>query len=77
MRLIATAVAALLTMGMTWAAPAPLSPSCDYVNVDNQCRPGPDHSQDGGGLELPCRDGTTSHATHRQGACSGHGGIAH
>ncbi len=28
----------------------------------------------GGGI--PCRDGTISHAAHRQGACSYHGGIA-
>lgn len=42
-----------------------------YTNVDLQCIPRPDYS--GGGIT--CADGTTSHATHTQGACSYHGGI--
>ncbi|WP_369830846.1 DUF3761 domain-containing protein [Mycobacterium sp. 1245852.3] len=77
MKLIGRAAAAvLLTLGTTWLAPAPLSPGCDYVNVDRECRPGPDHDQSKGGLDLPCRDGTYTHSTHRQGACSHHGGLA-
>jgi hypothetical protein len=31
MTLTGAAGAALLAVGMTWAGPAPLSPSCDYV----------------------------------------------
>jgi hypothetical protein len=45
--------------------------SCDYVNVDGQCVEAPD--QDPGMIQ--CCDGSHSHATHRTGACSHHGGI--
>ncbi|OSC32574.1 hypothetical protein B8W69_00385 [Mycobacterium vulneris] len=76
MTLAGVAGAALVATGVLWFAPAPLSPSCDYVNVDYQCRPGPNHDQSDGGIDLPCRDGTFTHSTHRQGACSHHGGLA-
>ncbi|WP_406816737.1 DUF3761 domain-containing protein [Mycobacterium sp. M23085] len=46
-------------------------------DVDNQCRLSPNSDRShGGGLELPCWDGTYTHSTHRQGACSHHGGLA-
>jgi hypothetical protein len=51
-------------------SPFPSSP-CDYVNVDGQCEQGP--NQNPGNFK--CCDGTNSHATHRNGACSHHGGI--
>jgi hypothetical protein len=72
-------VAAIVMAAIGSASPvysAPLSPSCDYVNVDGQCRPAPDQNPGEGGLDLPCRDGTMTHATHRNGACSHHGGLA-
>lgn len=43
----------------------------DYVNVDGQCEPGPDQNPG----NFKCCDGTNSHAMHRNGACSHHGGI--
>jgi hypothetical protein len=51
-------------------SPFPSSP-CDYVNVDGRCEQGP--NQNPGNFK--CCDGTNSHATHRNGACSHHGGI--
>jgi hypothetical protein len=52
--------------------PSPIpSPPCDYVNVDGQCEPWPDQNRG----NFKCCDGTNSHATHRNGACSHHGGI--
>ncbi|MGV9824161.1 DUF3761 domain-containing protein [Gordonia sp. NPDC003429] len=43
-----------------------------YQNSDGGCTPIPDDTPSG----IRCKDGTYSHATHRQGACSGHGGIS-
>lgn len=75
--LIGTATVALLTLTTSWMSSGSLSsPSCDYVNVDGQCRPGDDYDPSEGGLDLPCRDGTITHSTHRTGACSHHGGLA-
>jgi hypothetical protein len=51
--------------------PIPSAPACDYVNVDGQCEPGPN----GDPGNFKCCDGANSHATHRNGACSHHGGI--
>lgn len=42
-----------------------------YQNSDGVCTPEPDSSPTG----IRCKDGSYSHATHRQGACSNHGGI--
>ena len=46
--------------------------SAYYENSDGICIPRPDGSPTG----IRCKDGTYSHATTRQGACSHHGGIA-
>lgn len=42
-----------------------------YENSDGVCTPRPDGSATG----IRCKDGSFSHAAHRQGACSSHGGI--
>jgi hypothetical protein len=51
--------------------PVSKPPPCDYINVDGQCIEAPDAN----GGNFTCCDGTHSHATHRNGACSHHGGI--
>ncbi len=55
-------------------SPLPRYQNCSngsYINSDGQsvCRPDLNHSN------IQCSDGTYSHSTHRQGACSHHGGI--
>jgi hypothetical protein len=47
------------------------APPCDYVNVEGQLIECPDPNPG----NFSCCDGTNSHATHRNGACSHHGGI--
>jgi predicted component of type VI protein secretion system len=58
-------------------APAPPQQSCangSYINSDGQtvCSP----SSNPAGATARCNDGTYSYATHHQGACSSHGGVA-
>jgi hypothetical protein len=73
----ASAVIASLAFAAPVLADEHSSPSfisaspCDYVNVDGQCIEDPDQNPG----SFTCCDGTHSHATHRNGACSHHGGI--
>src|ERR1700736_6295369 len=49
----------------------------EYQNSDGQCIPRPNQSQGvPQGATAQCRDGTYSFSTHRQGTCSGHGGVS-
>lgn len=67
MKVLLAAVLAAAVVGY----PVPNSPMCDYINIDNQCIEAPD----GNPGNFHCCDGTWSHATHRNGACSHHLGI--
>lgn len=52
-------------------------PSCPdgyYKNVDGNCVASP--GSDSSGATAKCRDGSYSYSQHRQGTCSGHGGVA-
>ena len=53
---------------------APSSSGGGYTNVDGVWVPSP--SNDPTGASAQCRDGTYSYSQHRQGTCSGHGGVA-
>ncbi|HJQ48551.1 MAG TPA: DUF3761 domain-containing protein [Amycolatopsis sp.] len=51
--------------------------SSSYVNVDGRCVPRPTHADSPpAGATARCNDGTYSFSQHRQGTCSGHGGVA-
>ncbi len=59
------------------ATPRPASSSSSgsgYTNVDGVWVPSP--GNDPTGASAQCRDGTYSYSQHRQGTCSGHGGVA-
>ncbi len=63
----------------TKEAPAPVatSASCGsdyYMNVDGNCVHRPSSSPSGASAK--CKDGSYSYSQHRQGTCSGHGGVA-
>jgi hypothetical protein len=45
-----------------------------YKNVDGNCIRRPSSSPSGASAK--CRDGSYSYSAHRQGTCSGHGGVA-
>lgn len=45
-----------------------------YKNVDGNCIKSP--GSDSSGATAKCRDGSYSYSQHRQGTCSGHGGVA-
>lgn len=45
-----------------------------YKNVDGNCVHRP--SDNPSGASAKCRDGSYSYSQHRQGTCSGHGGVA-
>jgi hypothetical protein len=55
------------------AAP-PASSGSGYTNVDGNWVPSPGSNP--AGASAQCRDGTYSYSQHRQGTCSGHGGVA-
>lgn len=57
------------------AAPTPQAQSNTYTNVDGNKVESP--SSNSSGATGVCRDGTYTHATHHQGACSYHGGVDH
>lgn len=61
------------TLAPIYYAPQTYCGNGSYVNSDGQTICSPDYNSGGGGIT--CSDGTTSHSTHRQGACSHHGGI--
>ena len=52
------------------------SQSAFYKNVDGQRIQRPTKTA-GSGYSFRCKDGSYSYSTHRRGACSHHGGIAH
>jgi hypothetical protein len=67
-------------------APPPAAPAArggctngTYTNVDGNdvCRPAARPAGPPPGATAQCRDGTYSWSQHRQGTCSGHGGVAH
>jgi hypothetical protein len=48
-----------------------------YINVDGNCISSPRKAPSApAGATAQCRDGTYSFSRHRQGTCSGHGGVA-
>ena len=57
-------------------APAPRGRDNDRGNASNSTRgSGAREDNDPRGAIAKCKDGMYSHATHRQGACSNHGGV--
>lgn len=51
--------------------------SGSYVNSDGNCVPRPTKADSPpAGATARCKDGTYSSSQHRQGTCSGHGGVA-
>jgi hypothetical protein len=73
-RLLPTVAAAAIAVAAMLPVTAPPQSPCDYVNVDGQCKERPDTNPSGG--TYTCSDGSISHSSHRQGACSHHGGVA-
>jgi hypothetical protein len=67
-----------ISTSTTAAAPAPTSCSGDYYrNVDGNCVHRPVAAPGApAGATARCNDGTYSFSTHRQGTCSGHGGVS-
>lgn len=57
------------------SAPTPVTCGSGYYkNVDGNCVHVP--SSNPSGASAKCRDGSYSYSQHRQGTCSGHGGVA-
>jgi outer membrane biosynthesis protein TonB len=60
--------------------PRPTASSCAgdvYTNSDGNCVHRPTSSpSESGGATAKCKDGQYSYSQHRQGTCSGHGGVA-
>lgn len=61
-------------------AAVPANATCNksgrYINRDGHVVPSPRcGDSDPGGARYLCRDGSLSHAEHRTGACSSHGGV--
>ncbi|MFV1504151.1 DUF3761 domain-containing protein [Mycobacterium kansasii] len=52
---------------------AGMCPPGSYQNSSGACVPRPDSSNDD--VTAICRDGSHSHSQHRNGTCSGHGGV--
>ncbi|WP_321182457.1 DUF3761 domain-containing protein [Mycobacterium innocens] len=67
-----TAGAGVVAQAST-AAAAGMCPPGSYQNSSGVCVPRPDNSNDG--VTAICRDGSHSHSQHRNGTCSGHGGV--
>lgn len=72
-------VKTITTQKTSSATKTGLSNSNYYVNTDGNTVHSPAYSTTGSipsGASAKCRDGTYSFSQHRQGTCSGHGGVA-
>lgn len=70
---IFTTIAISAMLAVCTATPASAHPPDCYIAASGDCVERPDSNHNPG--SIPCRDGTFSHAEHRSGACSHHGGI--
>ncbi|HZQ26950.1 MAG TPA: DUF3761 domain-containing protein [Acidimicrobiales bacterium] len=75
----APAPAAAQARSTTSTTARTLSNNNTYVNSDGNTVHSPAYSSDGqppAGATAQCKDGTYSSSQHRQGTCSGHGGVS-
>ncbi|MFA5124745.1 MAG: DUF3761 domain-containing protein [Patescibacteria group bacterium] len=71
----ATAVEVSPVVNEAVSTPAPVACGSGYYkNIDGNCVHVP--SSNPSGASAKCRDGSYSYSQHRQGTCSGHGGVA-
>jgi hypothetical protein len=76
---------AAVVLGLLFLAAAPAPPKDDpsshryYTSSDGSAVHGPTKQTNVsyGPVTADCRDGTHSYSHHRQGTCSGHGGVSH
>lgn len=72
----AAATAAPAAPAKSSASPASPSASASSSSASNAGKSGTSENNDPTGAIAQCKDGLYSHAKHRQGACSRHGGVA-